>query len=601
MEMKKCLLCGCEFFKNQFGLHLKNIHNMSKQEYYDIFFKKDDGKCVICKKETKFISLEKGYKQFCSRTCIYEWEKIHFDELSEERKNNILMKGLKISNAKKNKTEEEKEKIKQKVKQTKLERYGDENYINLELMRKTKLERYGNANFNNIEKNKQTKLERYGNANFNNIPQRKKTCFEKYGFEHTLQLKTIRESIRKTKLEKYGDENYNGDINKRKEKNIQKYGVDNYAKTEEFKEKIREQKRDIKIFHFKKIEEEQKLKLISFNNFHDCDFLCLNCNNEFNISNQMIYLKNKKDRKLCPNCYPYVGEKFSKDEKNILNFISDNFNGIILSNNTNILGKMELDIYLPDIKLAFEFNGIYWHNELYVPLYYHRHKTDLCEKQGIHLIHIYEDDWCFKQDIVKSRILNLLGKSNKIYARNCQIKEISFKDTKQFLIDNHIQGFCVSKINLGLYYEDELVSLMTFGKLRKNLGYKNSNDNQFELLRFCNKLNTTVVGGANKLFSYFINTNKVNKVISYADRSWTMNNGNTLYDKLGFKLDKITQPNYSYVINNRKENRFNFRKNILVKQGFDENKSEHQIMLERNIFRIYDSGQLKFVWDKEEK
>lgn len=142
---------------------------------------------------------------------------------------------------------------------------------------------------------------------------------------------------------------------------------------------------------------------------------------------------------------------------------------------------------------------------------------------------------------------------------------------------------------------------MTFGKLRKNLGYKNSNDNQFELLRFCNKLNTTVVGGANKLFSYFINTNKVNKVIFYADRSWTMNNGNTLYDKLGFKLDKITQPNYSYFINNRKENRFNFRKNILVKQGFDENKSEHQIMLERNIFRIYDSGQLKFVWDKEEK
>lgn len=291
----------------------------------------------------------------------------------------------------------------------------------------------------------------------------------------------------------------------------------------------------------------------------------------------------------CPKC----NANFSNIEKDFLDFIKENHNGKIVANIKNVISPYELDIYLPELKLAFEFNGLYWHSEKFVDKNYHLRKTEECEKLGIHLIHIYEDDWVYKQDIVKSRVLNLIGKSKRVYARKTEIKEVSYNDAKIFLEKNHIQGNCISKIRLGLYYNGELVSLMTFGKLRKCLGNKDK-DGSFELLRFCNELNTSVIGGANKLFSDFINTYEFNSIISFADRSWTMNNGNTLYDKLDFEFVSLTCPNYYYVNRCMRENRFKYRKDRLVAQGFDMNKSEHRIMLDRDLYRIYDSGSIKY-------
>ena len=143
-----------------------------------------------------------------------------------------------------------------------------------------------------------------------------------------------------------------------------------------------------------------------------------------------------------------------------------------------------------------------------------------------------------------------------------------------------------------MYYNDELVSLMTFGNLRKNLNQKNE-ENVYELLRFCNKLDTNVVGGADKQLKYFIKTYNPNQIISYADRRWSQGN---LYEKLNFKFIHNTKPNYFYVIKNKRENRFNHRKDILVKQGYDKNKSEHEIMKERGIYRIYDCGSKKYYF-----
>jgi hypothetical protein len=161
---------------------------------------------------------------------------------------------------------------------------------------------------------------------------------------------------------------------------------------------------------------------------------------------------------------------------------------------------------------------------------------------------------------------------------------------KLFLNTNHIQGSVNSKIKLGLFYKDELVSLMSFGSLRKSMGQK-STEGYYEMLRFCNKLNTIVIGGASRLFNYFIKKYNPIKVISYADRSWS--NGN-LYEKLGFQLEHKTKPNYYYVIDDMRKYRFGFRKDVLIKNGADPTKTEHQIMLEKNIYRIYDSGNLKY-------
>jgi len=118
---------------------------------------------------------------------------------------------------------------------------------------------------------------------------------------------------------------------------------------------------------------------------------------------------------------------------------------------------------------------------------------------------------------------------------------------------------------------------------------------EYEMYRFCNKLNTNIIGGVDKLWKYFTNNYNPTEVITYANRCYS--NGN-LYKQLGFKFIGKTDPNYYYVINNNRKYRFSFRKEILIKEGFDPNKTEHEIMLERKVYRIYDSGNLKFIYLK---
>jgi hypothetical protein len=242
--------------------------------------------------------------------------------------------------------------------------------------------------------------------------------------------------------------------------------------------------------------------------------------------------------------------------------------------------------------IAIEFDGLYWHSEKKVKNDYHLNKTIECEKKGIQLIHVFEDEWLYKQDIVKSRLSNILGLTpSKIYGRKTEIREVTPKDSKVFLDTNHIQGNVNSSIKLGLYYNDELVSLMTFGTLRKSMGGI-SKEGSYELFRFCNKLDTTVIGGADKLLKHFIKTYNPKEIISYADRRWSQGG---LYEKLGFTHIHDSKPNYWYIIGTNREYRFKYRKDVLVKEGFDPSKTEHQIMLERGINRIYDCGNKKYV------
>ena len=251
---------------------------------------------------------------------------------------------------------------------------------------------------------------------------------------------------------------------------------------------------------------------------------------------------------------------------------------------------LELDIYIKSLKIGIEYNGLYFHSDVFLKNDYHLYKLLRCEEKGVRLIQIFEDEWLEKEEICKSRLLNIIGKTpNKIFARKCEIREVTPKEAKEFLNANHIQGNVNSKVKLGLYYNNELVSLMTFGNLRKNLGQTHK-EGHYELLRFCNKLYTNVVGGASKLLKYFERKYQPVKIISYADRRWS--NGD-LYKSLGFDFVSYSKPNYFYVMGPTRENRFKYRKSELVKQGFDVNKTEKQIMEERGYKRIYDCGTIK--------
>lgn len=286
----------------------------------------------------------------------------------------------------------------------------------------------------------------------------------------------------------------------------------------------------------------------------------------------------------CPLCIELYNK--SSYEAEIAEYI-ESLGVDVLRNNRTALQGCELDLFIPSLNVAVEFDGLYWHNEQHKENTYHLKKTEECEAKGIQLIHIFEDEWKYKQDIVKSRLCNLMGKNaERIFARKCEIRDVPYSEASNFLEVNHIQGNCVSKYRYGLYHNDELVSIMTFGSLRKNLG-SSSKEDCYELLRFCNKIGTTVVGAASRLFSHFRKSIRFDTLISYADRRWSVGN---LYETLGFEMKNISKPSYFYVVNDKRENRFKYRKDILVKEGFDSNKSEHQIMSERGIFRIYDCG-----------
>lgn len=290
---------------------------------------------------------------------------------------------------------------------------------------------------------------------------------------------------------------------------------------------------------------------------------------------------------------PYCANNVSKPEREIVDYLTSNNNIVETNHRKYLSSNQELDIFIPNKNIAIEYNGLYWHNETKRDKNYHLNKTIDCANNNIRLIHIFEDEWIYKKEIVKSRLNTILGNvTNKIYARKCVIKEIDNETCKTFLDNNHIQGGINAPIRYGLFYNDELVSVMNFCKLRKNLGQSGSK-NEYELLRFCNKLNTIVIGGASKLFQHFIKHHKPLIVKTYADRRW--NTGN-LYEKLGFSFTHFSKPNYFYVIGQQRHNRFSFRKDVLVKQGFDASKSEHEIMFERGIHRIYDCGCLCYEY-----
>lgn len=294
----------------------------------------------------------------------------------------------------------------------------------------------------------------------------------------------------------------------------------------------------------------------------------------------------------CPSC----GNHLSKGQNDIYDFIKDElgFSDTIKNCKTELKGAYEIDVYVPSMKFGIEYNGLRWHSELFKEDDYHLDKLNYSINSGIRLINIFEDEWLFKSDIVKSRIKSLLGKSeNKVYARKCKVKDITYHESEVFLNNTHIQGNAISKYHYGLFYNNELVAVMTFCKLRKNLN-RNNEENVYELLRYSSKLNTNVIGGAGKLFKHFIKTIKPLKIISYADKRWS--NGN-LYEKLGFTHIRDSKPNYYYIVNGKRENRFSYRKDVLVKEGYDKAKTEHQIMLDRHIYRIYDCGCMVYEYD----
>jgi hypothetical protein len=258
------------------------------------------------------------------------------------------------------------------------------------------------------------------------------------------------------------------------------------------------------------------------------------------------------------------------------------------------LSGVEIDLYLPQYKIGIEYNGLYWHSENRGKhKNYHIDKTLKCLSNDIKLIHIFSDEWISKKNVIKNRLINLLNKNeNKLFARKCKIVELSKEEKNKYLNENHLQGNDKSSIYLGLSHNDKIVSVMTFGKLRNVLGNQSKNEGEYELYRFCSE---NVIGGFTKLLNYFVKNYSPKKIITYANRNWSPSDKFCFYSNVGFNYVGITKPNYTYTKRYEvREHRFNYRKDRLVKMGYDKNKTENQIMFELGYDKIWDTGNLKY-------
>ncbi len=296
----------------------------------------------------------------------------------------------------------------------------------------------------------------------------------------------------------------------------------------------------------------------------------------------------------------------SKGETEIKEFIESLGFQVNKGKNRKLLDGKEIDLIVEDTNICIEYDGLYYHTEkMGKTSSYHLNKTIECNQIGYKLIHIFEDEWKTKEELVKTKLKHLLKVNDgfKIGGRSITIKKINNEDKTFFLNQNHIQGNDKSNIFYGGYYNNELVGVMTFNNKRN---MTKNNDGEFELSRFATKQNYVIIGLASKILKQFIKDYTPKTIISFADRRWTIDSTNNLYTNLGFKLVSITKPTYYYY--NSKVNRykrfhkFGFGKNNLKKRfpDLDYNKTEKELTTELGYDKIWDCGLFKYELKKED-
>lgn len=287
-------------------------------------------------------------------------------------------------------------------------------------------------------------------------------------------------------------------------------------------------------------------KLIEFgkiNNLYQCPM------------DHLFYMRggNFLKRGTCPSCSPK-----SSMEINLLEWIREivpdflqNKRVLFLDNARNGNRALEVDIYSESQNLGIELHGLFYHKTINkeedrysVSADYHKKKKELAEINGVRLLQFFEDEIENSLDIVKSIIKSKLNKNDYVfYAKNCEIKKVCRKERMDFLRKNHLQGPCKSFLDVGLYHENLLVSLLTFRRSKKN-------NKIVEISRFCNKINTTIIGGFAKLLKYsenILKTSGFEEIITYSDRRYS---DGILYKNNGFIFDHFTVPDMFWVKGN---------------------------------------------------
>ena len=497
--------------------------------------------CPICKKEiSKIDSANQKLTIFCSNKCRRSTE------------------GKKI--------------ITDKMVTTCKEKYGDDHYVEM-----------GKCNIDVSDETKE---------------KRRVTNNKRYGVNNVFQNDKIKDKSKKSSVEKYGKEFYTQTEEYKDryiETCIEKYGVDNVSKIDSVKSTINKTRREnfwdnfnilLQSKHVKPLFDKDTYVLAKTGDV--LQFYCDRCNKSFNFTLKTGQGMEIKDISCGNHTYQSSGEHEISDwlEQTVPNI------EILKNKRFKHNGKtLELDIYLPKYNIGIEYHGLYWHSEAHKDKNYHFKKHEHFQNLGIEVIQIFQSEWKYNTDIVKSIISNKLSiLEDKVFARHCAIREVKTSEYRLFLELNHLQGYCPAKIKLGLYKNDELLQIMSFSKPRFNKKY------DWENIRTATKINTVVIGGFSKLFKSFTK-NYSGSIISYIDIRYFTGKG---YESNGFINNGYSKPNFFYFKNSGGlilENRMKFQKHKLEKilDTFDPNLTEHLNMLKNGYLRIYDAGNIIMI------
>lgn len=284
----------------------------------------------------------------------------------------------------------------------------------------------------------------------------------------------------------------------------------------------------------------------------------------------------------------------SGGEREIYNFIKEFYTGPIIQHSRSVIYPLELDIYMPELKIGIEFNGIYWHSEKKKPdKNYHQTKYLLAKEKNITLIMVWEDDYKKNPELIKQSIRSKMGYDDRerTYARNTTLYHSTYREAKEFCKQYHIQGSTTGSHYIGLKDKSgTIVAMSIWKKLGKEL----------RLERYCTK--THVIGGLSKLLKeakIIATQEKLINIITFADLS----TGYTgTYEKLGFDVASHIKPDYKYVYKEKRIHKFNFRKHKFMTNPnllFEPGKTEKELAELNGLLKIWDCGKIKYTMPVE--
>lgn len=625
---KVCDYCGCEFETTQ------TLKRICDNQHYSV--------CQICGKSfevSRNSVLNNNVRKTCSKECRTQLKKrtnlerygVEWAQKSQDFQDRVKKTCLERYGSMCFLSSDSGKSAKTKVM---IEKYGHEHPLQCQELKDkakaTTLARFGSEYISKTQYHKdkvrETSRIKYGVDHFSQAPsvksKRENTCIDKYGVDNVFKLDEVKSKRKQTMLDRYGSEYtlQSPELSSKVHQTmIEQYGTKNALELERFRKKFEDtciSRYGVPHSSTLRIQEPDKLSMWLKFKSDPIAFIDLNFPETkptyFQLSDLCgVDTTSISNVIVSNNLHSYIRYVKSKMEDEIVSYLQTlDKDTCIVRNSKTIIAPYELDIYLPEYKLAIECNPTSTHNSSIAafpdcsptPYNYHLMKTELCEKIGIQLFHIYGYEWTNKSTIIKSMLKNIIKKNDKqVYARNCKIKEVTNSEACSFLEQNHRQGKTNSSIRYGLYFNGELVSLMCFIKPRSTSGRSTSDScNTLELVRFCSLLNYNVVGGASKLFKYFLRNNSVDAVKSYSDRSHSAGN---LYELLGFKKIHNSSPNYVWVDPKTDQyyHRMNTSKRNLKKFLKDDNLNieeftEKQIMEKRGYVQVYDSGTTLWIY-----